>query len=283
MNRPATVDMLLKAVWGASAPPFAEACATPYEAPTFLDTLDRLEQMLRLRASGVLHGPNGTGKSLLLDGLLDRLSDKEFLAVKHAHASVTGPDLLRSLCRAYGLEPSIRRSDNVHRLLKHWQTLAALHPVVVIDEAQQLDSRALEELRLLCADRTRLTGRDRIAPFSLLLCGDQDLLPTLAMGVHRALRSRLGFCLATTPLSEEQTAHYVMHRWSEVGVRTCPFDAAALTLLHHAAAGVPRTINQIGALATSAAACGKSSAIGSQHVQEAIAQLPWLGADARGA
>jgi type II secretory pathway predicted ATPase ExeA len=280
MSKP-TVELLLKTVWGASAPPFSDTCAVPFEAPGFLETLGQLEQLLRLRASGLLHGPNGTGKSLLLDALLDRLSEKEFLAVKHAHASVTGPDLLRSLCRAYGLEPSIRRSDNVHRLLKHWQALGALHPVVIIDEAQQLDSRALEELRLLCADRTRLTGKDRTDPFSLLLCGDQDLLPTLAMGVHRALRSRLGFCLATAPFSEEQTTQYIIHRWSEVGVRSCPFDASALTLMHQAAAGVPRLLNQLGTLATTLAARAKSTTIGTQQVQEALAQLPWLGSDTR--
>jgi type II secretory pathway predicted ATPase ExeA len=280
MSKP-TIEVLLKTVWGASAPPFAETCAVPYESPAFHNTLGELEQLLRLRASGVLYGPNGTGKSLLLDALLDRLSDKEFLAVKHAHASVTGPDLLRSLCRAYGLEPSMRRSDNVHRLLKHWHALGALHPVVVIDEAQQLDSRALEELRLLCADRTCLTGKACTAPLSLLLCGDQDLLPTLAMGVHRALRSRLGFCVTTTPFSEAQTVEYVIHRWREAGVQNCPFDAPALTLLHQAAAGVPRTLNQIGTLATTLAARAKSATIGPQHVQEALAQLPWLGADAR--
>lgn len=280
MSKP-TIEIMLKTIWGASAPPFAETCATPFETDPFLDTLGQLEQMLRLRASGVLYGPNGTGKSLLLDALLDRLSDKEFLAVKHAHASVTGPDLLRSLCRAYGLEPSMRRSDNVHRILKHWHALDALHPVIVIDEAQQLDSRALEELRLLCADRTRLTGNERIAPFSLLLCGDQDLLPTLAMGVHRALRARLGFCLATAPFSEDQTTQYVIFRWHEVGVRTCPFDAQALTLLHQATAGVGRTINQLGTLATTLAARAKATTIAQTHVQEALAQLPWLGTDSR--
>ena len=274
-----TVEVLLKTVWGASAPPFADTCAVPFESPGFLETLGQLEQLLRLGASGVLGGPNGTGKSLLLDALLDRLSDKEFIAVKHAHASMTGSDLLRSLCRAYGLEPSIRRSDNVHRLLKHWQALAPLHPVLIIDEAQQLDSRALEELRLLCAGHARLTGKERVAPFSLLLCGDQDLLPTLAMGVHRALRSRLGFCLALSALSEELSTQYVIHRWAQVGVRTCPFEASALTLLHQAAAGVPRTLNQIGALATTSAARAKAAVIGSGHVQEALAQLPWLGAE----
>jgi len=278
MSKP-TVEVLLKTVWGASAPPFADTCAVPFESPEFLHTLGQLEQLLRLGASGVLCGPNGTGKSLLLDALLDRLSDKEFIALKHAHASMTGSDLLRSLCRAYGLEPSIRRSDNVHRLLKHWQALAPLHPVLIVDEAQQLDSRALEELRLLGAGHARLTGKERVAPFSLLLCGDQDLLPTLAMGVHRALRSRLGFCLATTAFDEAHSTQYVIHRWAQVGVRTCPFDASALTLLHQAASGVPRTLNQIAALATTSAARAKAAVIGSDHVQEALAQLPWLGAE----
>ena len=281
MSKP-TIEILLKTVWGASAMPFAETTAALFETPALLDTLGQLEQFVRLKASGVLYGPNGTGKSLLLDALLERLSEKEFTAVKHAHASVTGPDLLRSLCRAYGLEPSMRRSDNVHRLLKHWQALGAIHPLVVVDEAQQLDSRALEELRLLCADRTRLTGKERTAPFSLLLCGDNDLLPTLAMGVHRALRSRLGFCLRTAAFSEEQSTAYVLFRWAEVGVRTCPFDAQALTLLHQAAAGVPRTLNQIGTLATALAARAKTATIGHQYVQEALVQLPWLVTDARG-
>jgi len=281
MSKP-SIEILLKTVWGASASPFEDTTATLFETPALLDSLGQLEQLVRLKASGVLCGPNGTGKSLLLDALLERLSDKEFLAVKHAHASVTGPDLLRCLCRAYGQEPSMRRSDNVHRLLKHWQGLGAIHPLVVVDEAQQLDSRALEELRLLCADRTRLTGKERTAPFSLLLCGDNDLLPTLAMGVHRALRSRLGFCLRTTAFSEEQSTQYVIFRWAEVGVRTCPFDAQALTLLHQAAAGVPRTINQIGTLATAQAARAKSATIDQQHVQTALGQLPWLVTDARG-
>ena len=136
-------------------------------------------------------------------------------------------------------------------------------------------------MRLLCADRARLIGKRRTGAFSLLLCGDQDLLPTLQMGVHKALRSRLGFCLGTMPFSEEQSAQYVMFRWNQVGVRTCPFDAQALTLLHQAADGIARTINQIGALATAAAARAKDSTVSSQHIQEALKRLPWLAAAPR--
>jgi len=275
------IDIQLKAVWGAAEPPFSETTQALFETPELLATLEQIEQLLRMRASGVLAGPNGTGKSLLLDALLERLSEKEFMAVKLSHASVTGSDLLRSLCRTYGLEPAMRRSDNVHQLLRYWHGLNGVHPVVILDEAQELQSRALEEVRLLCADRARLIGKGRTAAFSLLLCGDQDLLPTLQMGVHKALRSRLGFCLSTSPFSEKQSAQYVMFRWDQVGVRSCPVDAQALTLLHQAADGIARTINQIGGLATAAAARANDSTVGSQHIQKALSQLPWLAAATR--
>jgi len=276
-----TIDIQLKAVWGAAEPPFGETTQTLFETPELIGLLEQLDQLLRMRASGVLAGANGTGKSLLLDALIQRLSDKEFMCVKLSHASVTGTDLLRSLCRAYGLEPAMCRSDNVHQLMKYWHGLGGVHPVLLLDEAQQLQSRALEEVRLLCADRATLIGKKRTGAFSLLLCGDQDLLPTLQMGVHRALRSRLGFCLSTTPFSEEHSAQYVMFRWNQVGVSSCPFDAQALTLMHQAADGVARTINQIGALATASAARAKDSTITNQHVQEALNQLPWLASTPR--
>lgn len=275
------IDILLKAAWGAAEPPFSDTTQGLFETPELTGLMDQLDHLLHMRASGVLCGANGTGKSLLLDALINRLSEKEFMTVKLSHASVTGSDLLRSLCHAYGIEPAMRRSDNVHHLLKFWHGLGGIHPVVILDEAQELQSRALEEVRLLCADRAQLTGKERTAAFSLLLCGDQDLLPTLQMGVHKALRSRLGFCLSTTPFTEDQSAQYVMFRWNQVGARSCPVDAQAMTLLHQAADGVPRTINQIGALATACAAGAKHATINSEHIQEALRRLPWLAAAPR--
>jgi len=271
-----SIDIQLKVLWGATESPFSETTQALFQTPEHIEILDQLDQYLRMHASGVLAGPNGSGKSLLLDALIERISEKEFMTVKLSHASVTGSDLLRSLCRAYGLEPAMRRSDNVHALLTFWHNLGGLHPVLILDEAQELQSRALEEVRLLCADRARLTGKQRTSAFSLLLCGDQDLLPTLRMGVHKALRSRLGFCLSTTAFSEDQTVQYVIFRWNQVGVQSCPFDEQALTLLHQAADGIARTINQIGASATAAAAREKDSIISAEHVQYALGQMPWL-------
>jgi len=269
-------QVLLKATWGATEPPFSETTRTWFETPQLTECLQRTEKMIQLGASGVLYGPNGSGKSLLLDTLVERLPEKAFSVVKFSHATLTGPDLIRGLCRSCGIEPAMRRSDNVNLLHRHWQSLGGVHPVVILDEAQDLQGATLEEARLLLAGRAKLTGESRTSAFSLLLCGDQNLLPFLHLGVHKALCSRLGFCYATTALSEEQTAQYVQFRWQQTGVASAPFDDAALTLLHQAADGIPRTINQIGALATVLAATSEHSLITRDHVQHAVTQLPWL-------
>lgn len=86
--------------------------------------------------------------------------------------------------------PQYRRGDNVLTLAAVWQEWAPLWSLVIIEEAQDLNTAALEELRLLTTARA-----DTQSPFSLVLVGDEDLLPRLDLGVNRALMSRLGFCL----------------------------------------------------------------------------------------
>ena len=107
-----------------------------------------------------------------------------------SHSSVTGTDLLRLLCTELGQTARMRRSDNVLLIRQGWQQLDRLWPVVVLDEAQNLSATALEEVRLLSCDR-----RDTQPPFSLLLVGDEQLLPRLQMGINAPLLARLSFCL----------------------------------------------------------------------------------------
>ena len=273
---PQNINILLKSIWGAAESPFAETTTSVFETPEIRLILEQIEQFLSIHASGILCGPNGNGKTLILDALMQRLPEKTFTIIKLSHSSITGSDLLRSIVRAYGIEPCMWRSDNVNLLLKHWRNRGSLHPVIILDEAQQLENRAMEEIRLLCIDRARLTGKGRTPAFSLLLCGDEDLLPTLQMGVCKALRSRLGFCLRTAPLSEAQTVEYINFRWQQCNVPQSPFDDQALTLIYQASEGIPRHINQLGAAATNLAAQEKERIIRHLHVQKALHLIPWM-------
>ena len=63
---PPDLDTALKSLWGASQLPFGAAVEKPYASDTFKETRRRLEQLVAVRACGLLHGPNGVGKTLLV-------------------------------------------------------------------------------------------------------------------------------------------------------------------------------------------------------------------------
>lgn len=268
---PPDLDTALKSLWGARELPFGAAVEKPYATDTFKETRHRLEQLVAVRACGLLHGPNGVGKTLLIQHFLKSLPDKRFKTFVLSHSSVTGTDLLRLLCMELGQTARMRRSDNVLSIRQGWQQLDRLWPLVVIDEAQNLSATALEEVRLLSCDR-----RDTQPPFSLLLVGDEQLLPRLQMGINAPLLARLSFCLRLQPWTGEELNGYVQARLQDVGIHADPFEAAALRLLLQAANGLPRLLNHLAQRALEEAAAQNSRAVSSTHVQRALELLPWV-------
>jgi general secretion pathway protein A len=267
------LETRLKTLWGARSMPFAAGSTSPYRSAGIEKVMSQLQQLLQVRASGVLHGLNGVGKTLLIEQIAENLPEKLFSVIRLSHTSLTGADLIRSLCLAMAVPPQMRRSDNIHLIHSHWKQMSAIHPLLIVDEAQNLNAAALEELRLLsCGPRDR---RSSVA-FSLLLVGDEDLLPRLQMGVHRPLRSRLGFCLSLSAFSQQETQAYLACRWKEVGVNSCPIEEAAQLLIHQASSGMARTINQLCQLAITQAIEQGDQLLSSKHVQYAITHLPWL-------
>ena len=266
-----SLAVALKTLWGASQMPFGEACAEPYRHPSFEELSRRLQQLCDIGASGLLHGANGVGKSYLCGCFTEKLPEKRYKVLSLAHSSLTGSDLIRALCRQLGVEAQMRRSDNVDNIHAAFAQLGSRWPLLMLEEAHNLSASALEEVRLLTCART-----DTRAPFSLLLVGDDSLLPRLQMGINRPLVSRLGFALALGRLEPAQSRDYVAARLRAVGVHANPFEDQALELLIQAAGGLPRAINHLAQRAIEAAAAVATATISAPHVQAALDRLPWL-------
>jgi len=271
LTNPPDLDTTLKTLWGASQMPFAAAVENPYLSNTFQATRRRLEQLVALRASGLLHGPNGVGKTLLVQHVLRSLPDKRYHPLVLSHSSVTGTDLLRLLCRELSQTARLRRSDNLLLIRQGWQQLDRLWPVLVLDEAQNLSATALEEVRLLTCER-----RDTQPPFSLLLVGDEQLLPRLQMGINAPLLARLSFCLHLQSWTTSDLSAYVQARLQDVGIHADPFEAPALALLLQAAQGLPRLLNHLAQRTIEQALAQNARTITAAHVQQALELLPWL-------
>lgn len=268
---PPALDLALKTLWGASRwPGFADSTVvlTP---PGWQETSRRLHQLVAVRASGLLHGPNGVGKSFLLYRWREQLSPKQYRCLRLSHSTLMGSDLLRQLVVLGGKSPQYRRGDNVLSVAALWQEWAPLWPVLIVEEAQHLNTSALEELRLLTTART-----DTQSPFSLLLVGDQDLLPRLDLGVNRPLLSRLGFALRLDPWPLDALHTYLDARLAEVGIHATPFDAPAQTLLLQSAQGSPRLVNALLQRSLEVAALDQRRQVSRADVAAALDTLPWI-------
>ena len=270
-SEPPALELALKTLWGASRWPGLEGGAVVLAHPAWQEMYRRLDQLALVHASGVLHGPHGVGKSTLLHRWSERLSPKQYRCLRLAHSSLMGSDLLRQLVRLGGKIPLYRRGDNVRLLAELWQEWAPAWPLLILEEAQDLNTAALEELRLLTCARA-----DASPPFSLLLCGDEELLGRLDLGINRALVSRLGFCLHLDRWPTEALRDYLQQRLAEVGIHVSPFESAAETLLLQSAQGIPRTANALLQRAMEQAAQAGRPAVTATDVQAALDALPWL-------
>ena len=266
-----TFETHLKTLWGAAAMPFAKTATQIHRWEGFQNAEASLNRLLALRLWGMVHGLNGVGKSQLVHTVAEALPEKVYRPIRLSHSTLGASDLLRTLCHALEIQPAFRRSDIVEQIGRHWLKLAPVFPVILLDEAQNLHSQALEELRLLsCA------GLDARNLFGLVLIGDAHLLPRLQMGINHALLQRMGFQIELRPMDAEQSKDYVATRLQEVGIHSSPFEEAATELLIRATAGIPRCINLIAQTAIQNAVESSSRLVTSQHVQKAIEHLHWL-------
>lgn len=265
------LDIALKSLWGASRWPGTADSAFLFESPGWTKAIRQLDQLAAVHSSGVLYGPHGIGKSTMLHHWTQRLSTKQYRVLRLAHSSLVGSDLLRQLVRLAGKPGCYRRGDNVFALTELWQEWAPAWPLVLIEEAQDLSVAALEELRLLTGSRP-----DATPAFSLLLCGDEELLGRLDLGVNRALVSRLGFCLHLDLWPLELLREYFLRRLQAVGIASSPFEPPAETLLLQSAFGCPRNLNALLQRSMEQAALTMRRSVSKADVQAALDTIPWI-------
>lgn len=240
------------AYWGLSRQPFDSG------GPEFFHRSDAHQAaLLKLRyvlesslGSGLLVGETGSGKSYLAAQLAHEMPARfaPFVHVVYPHFSPA--EFLGYVAEALGGDAADDRSrGTVERALDRTmrrieERLAILarnggHPVIVIDEAHQLDDpRVLQAVLALL----NLQARPDI-DFSLLLVGDRSLVPRLRRFTQ--FDERIGVRGLLRALSRAETEDYVTFRLRVAGRTTPIFRRDAFDVLHELSGGVPRKINRL--------------------------------------
>jgi len=113
--------------------------------------------------------------------------------------------------------------------------------LLVVDEAQNLTPRAVEELRML--SNFQLGDQALLQSF---LVGQPELRQMMQSPSMQQLRQRVIASYHLGPLDHEETQAYVEHRLKHVGWKDDPhFEPECFELIHRLTGGIPRRINTL--------------------------------------
>jgi type II secretory pathway predicted ATPase ExeA len=218
-----------------------------------------------------LTGEVGTGKTLLCRALLDRLGRNVRTALIF-NSLMSELDLLRSITEDFGLAPA---GASRHALIAQLNAylLQAFHAghtaVLIIDEAQNLASPVLEQLRMLS---NLETARDKL--LQIVLIGQPELRQRLAHPELRQLNQRIAVRYHLRPFTRQETADYVWHRLMVAGARGgVPFSRGAFSATFQLSHGIARKINLLCDRALLAAYVHGSRRIEAKHLRQAWGEL----------
>lgn len=192
----------------------------------------------------VITGDIGTGKTMLVRTLFADLARENVVAAQLVTTQLEADDTLRMVAASFGLAHEGLDKATLLKNLETFMTARAREGkrvLLLVDEAQNLPPRSLEELRML--SNFQLGGK---VLFQSFLLGQVEFRNTLQAKGLEQLRQRVIAAYHLEPLDLAQTRSYIEHRLATVGWKDDPkFSDAAFAVIHQHSGGIPRRINSV--------------------------------------
>lgn len=194
----------------------------------------------------VITGEIGSGKTTVCRTLLQKLDPAAKVALI-TNTTLTAKQLLEAICLQFGLTTDRRNKvsllDELNRFFLE-RNEAGNTVVLIIDEAQNLTVRALEEMRLISNMETETQKLVQI-----MLLGQPELRDKLNRPDLEQLRQRISLRYHLKSLDREETQKYIEHRLGVAGSSPAScgvkFTKGALESLYQFSRGTPRLINVV--------------------------------------
>ncbi len=189
----------------------------------------------------LLTGDIGTGKTTLISALVDRLDDDKFVVAKLPDPGINRSEFFFLVAHSFGINRRVRNKEAFTEVFE--QFLARIGKqdktaLLIIDEAQIMSTRIIEEVRLLSNLKCRNDN-----PLNIFLVGQNELKDLLLQPQTKAFRERIAVSYNIKTLSADETKAYIKHRLCVAGATTRIFTDDAISEIHAFAHGSPRQIN----------------------------------------
>jgi general secretion pathway protein A len=234
--------------------------------------LSYLDYGIRERVGFILlTGEVGSGKTTIIRNLIKKNLTDVVLS-KIFNTRVDSEQLIAMINDDFGLPVLNKDKITLLRDLNTFlidQFVKGNQPVLIIDEAQNLNQDLLEEIRMLSNLET-----DNAKLLQIILVGQPELRKTLASATLVQLRQRISINCHIQPLSRLEIELYILHRLEKAGDRDAvSFSSETIDIIFTYSRGIPRLINIICDFILLAAFAEETRVIDVALVQDIIGDL----------
>jgi type II secretory pathway predicted ATPase ExeA len=252
-----------------------------YRSQSHGDAFDLLQYAIRRREGFVVvTGDIGTGKTTLCRAVLEQVDRATFTALVLS-PFLSEEDLLKRILQDFGVVSrddaktgrlgGVTKQELIETLYDFLLGLVPLKAsaVLIIDEAQNLPLRVLEQVRILSNLET-----DKEKLLQIILVGQLELQTLLRSPALRQLDQRVSIRYELKPLDRDAAGSYVSHRLAVAGGSgSVAFTAKAIDRVHALSGGIPRLINLICDRALLAGFSQRTSRITRPMIEQAAESL----------
>jgi general secretion pathway protein A len=266
--------MDMNARFGFRSSPFTReiAVADLFPHPQRTVVVDALVRTVEDRASAVVIGPAGVGKTVALRELRERLPEVRY-AVRYVKVTdLSKRDMCREIAASLGLPPSGTYPGLVRAVQAAVERKTAddgVRTVLILDEAHEMRPDVLGMLRIL----TNFEMDSRLV-LSVLLVGQPPLSQLLRRAELEDLSQRISWYGCLRVLTRDELHAYLAHRCRIVGCTGSIFDERALEAIFEMGKGNPRATDHLARRALETAHQAGADRVGANHVIAARTSLP---------
>ena len=222
----------------------------------------------------VITGEIGSGKTTLIETFLKEL-EKDVVVAQISQTQVSAVEFLQSLLVQFGFQPFKMKKAELLATLNEFlieQYANGRRVLLIVDEAQNLSNKVLEEIRLLSGIETT---KEKV--LRIILAGQPELSDKLNSPnlVQLAQRIRLRFHL--TALSKSDTTSYIQHRLEVAGSQGREiFQPDTFALIYRYTGGIPRLVNTLCDTSMMAAFAQERDYVTVDDVKAAVEEMQWV-------
>ena len=221
----------------------------------------------------VITGEIGSGKTTLLQSFLSELGDDVVYAVV-SQTQLNATQFLQAILTEFGFKPFDKKKVELLDMLNMFlieQYSAGKKVILLIDEAQNLTTKVLEEVRLLSGIETRSEKVLRI-----ILAGQPELKDTLDSPSLKQLIQRVRLRFHLGALDQHDMREYIEHRLMVAGrTENDLFLEETFPLIYRYSGGIPRLINTICDSSLLVAFADEKTEIGVEEIENTAEELGW--------